>query len=158
MRRKDREVQDLNTIRQIMYKCDVCRVAFHDSPFPYIVPMNFGIKEEGEKIILYFHRAKEGKKMDLIRKNDYVAFEMDCDHKIVLNHDYMTCTMSYQSVVGNGILSIVEDEEEEHSGIQAIMDHYHSSDYAYDRSYLPATAVLKLSVQECTGKQNILDK
>lgn len=37
--------------------------------------------------------------MDLIRKNDYVAFEMDCDHKIVLNHDDMTCTMSYQSVM-----------------------------------------------------------
>ena len=111
MRRKDREVQDLNTIRQIMYKCDVCRVAFHDSPFPYIVPMNIGIKEEGEKIILYFHCAKEGKKMDLIRKNDYVAFEMDCDHKIVLNHDDMTCTMSYQSVVGNGILSIVVDRQ-----------------------------------------------
>lgn len=58
---------------------------------------------------------------------------------------------------GNGILSIVEDEEEKHSGIQAIMDHYHSSDFVYDRSYLPATTVLKLSVQKCTGKQNIKD-
>lgn len=158
MRRKDREVKDLNRIRQIICKCDVCRVAFHDEPFPYIVPMNFGIKEEGDKIILYFHCAKEGKKMDLIRKNNRVSFELDCEHKIVLNHDHMTCTMSYQSVMGNGILSIVEDEEEKLSGIQAIMDHYHSSDFAYDRSYLPATAVLKLSVHECTGKQNIPER
>jgi len=54
MRRKDREVTDLS---EIMKNCDVCRLALNDDGFPYILPLNFGMAVNGEKITLYFHSA-----------------------------------------------------------------------------------------------------
>ena len=49
MRQADREVKDLSEIIEIMKRCDVCRLALnHDSGFPYIVPLNFGIMTDSD--------------------------------------------------------------------------------------------------------------
>lgn len=62
MRRKDREITDVQEILNIIRKCDVCRIAMNDGDFPYIVPLNFGLDVQGEQVYLYFHGALEGKK------------------------------------------------------------------------------------------------
>lgn len=43
MRRKDREITDFQEIIATIKKCDVCRLAWNDQDYPYIVPMNFGL-------------------------------------------------------------------------------------------------------------------
>ena len=67
MRRKDREIINKEQIWRIMQRCGVCRVAFHDAEYPYIVPLNFGIGK-GEPLTLYFHCAAQGKKLDLMQE------------------------------------------------------------------------------------------
>ena len=69
MRRSNREITDRNEILQVMERCDVCRLALNDGEYPYILPLNFGMEQAGEQIILYFHGATEGKKLDLIAKD-----------------------------------------------------------------------------------------
>lgn len=66
MIRKDREITDINEIINIIKKCDVCRLAFFDENYPYIIPMNFGYDYDSKnnKLDLYFHGAKKGKKLD----------------------------------------------------------------------------------------------
>ena len=83
MRRKDREVSDFEDIMDIINHCDVCRVVVNDGEFPYIIPMNFGTEVVDNQLYLYFHSAKEGKKIDLFKKNNKVTFEMDCEHNII---------------------------------------------------------------------------
>ena len=61
MRRKDREITDFNEMLEIMKKCDVCRIALNDEEFPYIVPLNFGLDIQEDKVLLYFHSAMKGK-------------------------------------------------------------------------------------------------
>ena len=95
MRRKDREIKDFNEIIEIIKKCDVCRIVLNDKDFPYIVPLNFGLEVQGEQVFLYFHAAKEGKKLDLIAKDNRATFEMDCDHQFILYKEKMSCTMGY---------------------------------------------------------------
>ena len=70
MRRKDREITDFDEMMKIIAKCDTCRLALFDDEFPYIVPLNFGTNVEEGQLYLYFHSAKEGTKLDLIRKNN----------------------------------------------------------------------------------------
>ncbi len=82
MRRKDREIINKEQIWRIMQRCGVCRVAFHDAEYPYIVPLNFGIGK-GEPLTLYFHCAAQGKKLDLMQRDRRVSFEMDCAHQLV---------------------------------------------------------------------------
>ena len=48
MRRLDREVKEFKDIVSIVEKCDVCRIALNNDGYPYILPLNFGMKVEGE--------------------------------------------------------------------------------------------------------------
>lgn len=68
MRRKDREVTDNCEINKIINSCQIIRLAFADGVAPYIVPLNFGFEEKDGKRTFYFHGAKEGRKLDLIKK------------------------------------------------------------------------------------------
>ena len=65
MRKANREVKDRNEIIEIMKKCDVCRLVVNNGDYPYIIPLNFGLDTNEEKIILYFHSALEGTKIDI---------------------------------------------------------------------------------------------
>ncbi len=83
MRRKDREITGIGEIEVIISHADICRIALTENNMPYIVAMNFGYSG-GEKKRLYFHCATEGRKIDMIRKNSYVCFQMDTgsqDHR-----------------------------------------------------------------------------
>ena len=90
MRRKDREVTDLSDIIGIMENCDVCRLALNDDGYPYILPLNFGMAVNGDKITLYFHSALEGYKVGLIRNDNRASFEMDCKHQPELPAFFLT--------------------------------------------------------------------
>ena len=57
MRRSDREVKDFDGIIRIMEKCDVCRIALNNNGYPYILPLNFGMKVDNNIVELYFHGA-----------------------------------------------------------------------------------------------------
>lgn len=153
MRRKDREITDLNEIMEIIKKCDVCRLAFFDEGFPYIVPLNFGAFLAEDKISIYFHGANAGKKLVLIEKNNKVAFEMDCSHKLILGEKACDSTMEYESVCGNGTVELLEGQEKL-SGLAALMKQYSTNNHhEFDEKEVRAVAVLKLSVNKITAKR-----
>ena len=113
MRRSDREITDFQELITVMRGCDVCRLALHDEPYPYILPLNFGLEVDGETVRLYFHGANTGTKYDLIAKNPNVAFEMDRGHALILDDEHGNCTMTYESVIGQGRISVVPDADKE---------------------------------------------
>ena len=153
MRRTDREVTDFADLVRIIERCDVCRLAFSDGDYPYIVPLNFGLELDGGQAVLYFHSALEGKKLELIRQYGRASFEMDCGHELALNEQAERCTMNYESVIGRGRVMIVPDEEKKH-GLDILMHHYRpEDDFRYGTAAIPRTAVIKLVVEEMTGKR-----
>lgn len=152
MRRSDREIKDFDEIIEVINKCDVCRLAINDGDCPYIVPMNFGLNIEDGKVVLYFHCASEGKKLELLKKNNKVAFEMDCGHEFILNDEKMSCTMAYESVMGRGQIQFVEDEDK-FAALKIIMKQYHSEDFEFGTKAIPVTTVFKMVVEEITGKR-----
>lgn len=68
MRRKDREVTCEADKLAILDECKVCRVALQDEQGLYIVPMNFGYQYESDRLTLYFHSAKSGRKITALQK------------------------------------------------------------------------------------------
>ena len=64
MRRQDREISDFSEIIRIIESCDCCRLGFVDNREAYIVPLNFGYEIKGSDLTLYFHSAKEGRKIN----------------------------------------------------------------------------------------------
>lgn len=153
MRRKDREITDINEIYEIMDKCDCCRLGFYDGEEVYIVPLNFGYDKIGKETVLYFHGAKDGRKIDLINKVQSVGFEMDTNYK--LNEAETACEYSarFQSVIGTGKISFVNDKDEKEKGLQRIM--YQSSKkegWEFTQKMMDSVCVFKVVIQKLSCK------
>ncbi|MCU0362220.1 MAG: pyridoxamine 5'-phosphate oxidase family protein [Bacteroidales bacterium] len=153
MRRSDREVRDITEIEDIISKADVCRLAFASGDIPYIVTMNFGYTG-GEKPVLWFHCAPEGRKLDMMKLNNYVCFAIDTDHKLYGGEKGCDWGMSFRSITGYGRLCLVESENEILMGLDSIMNHYSGeSGFTYNSKVLSATRVLRLEIEEMTCKK-----
>ena len=74
MRRKDREVTKQSEIAQILDMCKTACIAMDDEGEPYAVPLSYGYEWKGDDLILYFHCAKEGKKLEILKRNNRVCF------------------------------------------------------------------------------------
>lgn len=156
MRRKDREIKSFSEIITVMKACDVCHVAFFDDEYPYVVPMNFGMQVKDSAVTLYFHGARVGKKHDLIKKNNKVAFVMECTHGIVTGKQVgaCECTMDFESVMGTGEIDYVE-EHQKVEALHTLLEQYHVSEgpeYHFHHEVVPKTSVLRLKVHSLTGK------
>ncbi|MCJ7619404.1 MAG: pyridoxamine 5'-phosphate oxidase family protein, partial [Anaerolineae bacterium] len=65
MRRAEREIKDREAIEDILRRATVCRLAVCDGNVPYVVPLSFGYADN----CLYFHSAREGRKIETIKAN-----------------------------------------------------------------------------------------
>ena len=157
MRRKDREVTNREEICQILDGFKVCRLGIVDNGTPYIVPMNMAYELEDEKLIIYFHCAKEGRKIDMIRKNPKVGFEMDQEIGLVEGNTPCQYSYRYASVIGKGTVKIVEEEQEKVLALTKIMKHQTGKDFtefAEDPKLLSAVCILRVDAEEYTCKKN----
>ena len=153
MRKKNREVKDLESIISIIDRCDVCRIALTENNVPYIITMNFGYSgKPPEKI--WFHCAKEGRKIEMIEKQNFTCFEMDTDHELRKGEAACDFSMNYSSIVGYGHIEIIEDPDIKAEGLNAVMEHYTGrNDFSFDPVVLSNTAILCLKVTELTAKR-----
>ena len=153
MRRSDREIRNFCEILSVIEQCSVCRVAFFDAGSPYIVPLNFGFETQGDELTLYFHSAKAGKKLELMDRNNNVAFEMDCPKEFIDGEAPCESTMIFESVCGTGTIGVAAEDEKLH-GLTLLMRHYSDrQDIIFDEKALSSVLVLKLKVSRITGKQ-----
>ncbi len=154
MRQSKREVRDPEDLRRIMAACDVCRVAFAGDGFPYIVPMNFGEEWFDGRPVLYFHCAREGRKLDLLRRDPRVGLEMDTARSLVSGERACRYSMNYESLIGEGTIRILEDPARRIHGLQRIMAHYTGrADWGFDPHDLSLACVLRLDVSSLCGKR-----
>lgn len=154
MRRSDREIKNFEDIVKVMEQCDVCRIALYDGEYPYIVPLNFGMEVLGGKVTLYFHGAVEGRKYELMERDNRVCFEMDRAHRLVTEEDTGNCTMEYESVIGRGRIETVPEEEKD-KALTLLMKHYRQEDFSYNKAVVPGTRLSRLTVEELTGKRRM---
>jgi uncharacterized protein len=152
MRRKEREITDIREIEAVISSAKVCRIAFANDNVPYIVAMNFGYKG-GDHKKLYFHCAREGRKLEMIRKNNYVCFEFDIDHHLHKGETACDFGMRYRSVIGYGRMTIITVDDEKKEGLDSIMLHYsEEKDFSYHRTVFDRTILLRLDILEMKGK------
>ncbi len=153
MRRKDREVTDIKMIQEFIATEQILRVAFCDEDDIYIVPVNYGYVYDNEKYIFYFHGAKAGRKYELTKKNPLVGFEIDGKYKLLESEVACDYSATFQSVIGKGVLSLVEENDEKKEGLNSIMKQTtHKTEWGYCDDMLDAVAVFKLKVEKISCK------
>ncbi|NIN98156.1 MAG: pyridoxamine 5'-phosphate oxidase family protein, partial [Anaerolineae bacterium] len=146
----DREIEDRVAVESILREATVCRVALSVNDIPYVVPLNFGY-EDG---CLYFHSAPEGKKIEMIRHNSNVCFEVDIGHELVEAEKACDWTVRYRSVIGFGKAFLAEDPEEKRRALDIIVGHYSDTSYEYSNAALSRVAIIKVEIESMTGKQS----
>lgn len=151
MRRKDRAVVAKEGIEEIIRKAEILRVAFSNNQQPYIVPVNFGYNEN----TFYFHCANKGKKLDMIKSNANVAFELEGKVELIKGDVPCKFTMAYESVMGLGTAFIVEETQEKIVGLNHIMNQYSDEvTLKYKKDMVDRIVIVKIEVDEMTGKKS----
>ncbi|MCI8327224.1 MAG: pyridoxamine 5'-phosphate oxidase family protein [Lachnospiraceae bacterium] len=155
MRRGDREITDFTKMMDILKICDCCRLGLIDTDETYIVPMNFGYEEWDKNLVLYFHCAKEGRKVDLIPRQKEVSFEMDTKKGLITKDSACQLSYSYQCIMGKGKLEIIQDHDAKIHGLRSIVSHYADvTDLEFKQEMVEAVMILKLTVSEWSCKEH----
>lgn len=156
MRRSDRKITDPAMIEEILSKGQTCYLSLLDEEYPYTVPLSYGHSYEDGELVLYFHSAPEGKKLELIRKNPKVSFCIAIEHGLTTGPQACNYSFAYQSIMGHGEMSILTDPQEISKALDVLMRH-HDKEIAltYPHSMLQRTAGLKLQVKEYSAKANL---
>jgi nitroimidazol reductase NimA-like FMN-containing flavoprotein (pyridoxamine 5'-phosphate oxidase superfamily) len=151
MRKSNQEIKDPAILDQILSKAVICRIAMMDGDLPYIVPFNFGYRDG----CIYIHSAPEGKKIELIRKNSQVCFEVEDRVEILKGEKACDWSTRYRSVVGYGTMEILSDAGSKQEGLEIIMAQHGAPELIeFDPGNLKRMVILKLIIGSITGKQS----
>jgi len=151
MRKANQEITDKSVLEEILSHSKICRLAMIDNGLPYILPFNFGYLDN----CIYIHSAPVGKKIDVLRENPLVCFEVEQKAEII--EDEIACKWStlYRSVIGYGNVEIVSDFKEKKHGLEIIMaQHGAKGKMEFDSKEVEFIVVLKLAISTMTGKQS----
>lgn len=157
MRKPERQVTDRETIQEILDECKVCRLGMRDGEGVYVLPMNYGYELEGERLTLYFHGAREGKKLDLLRRYPEIGFEMDCGHGLMEGRLACQHSFYYASIIGRGKAAVVEDPAEKLEALKILMKHQTGKDFEEFETnprLEKAVAIVKVEAESYTCKMH----
>ena len=151
MRRKEKEIADKSIIEEILLESEICRIAMLDGSEPYLVPVNYGYSNN----IIYIHSAMEGRKIEILKVNKRVCFEIEYHAEIVRKDEPCKWSAKYRSVIGYGNVEIVTDMQDKKSGMDIIMKKYgYQGDIAYNEGSFSRMALLQLKIDKITAKQS----
>ena len=156
MTKRELQITDENQIRYILDTSKVLHLGLCVDNEPYVVPMNYGYTMENGKLVLYLHSAVLGKKLDMMRANPRVFFEMDCDRTPFEGEKPCQYGLVYSSVMGRGTACIVEDVEEKIKAMKMLMKTQTQKDFEFNERLVSIVAVIRIDVAEYTAKHRPL--
>ena len=151
MRRKDIEIKDKKIMFDIIQRADECCLAMSLNDQPYVIPVNYGFTDKA----IYIHCALAGKKLEIIKQNPKVCLTFCVDMDIDMRGPANTWTTHYQSVVVFGTAELIEDLKERQKGMNVFLTHYAGKGMDFEDKHLAKVMVIKVTINEMTGKNNL---
>lgn len=154
MRRKDKEITDREEIEGILSTCMVGRLGTCANGIPYITPMNFTYDREASRI--YLHCANEGRKIDNIRANQNVCFEVEEVTSTLVKQPTCASSVAYRSVILFGSIKILTDMAAKNDALQKLASKYapQNPKAPFTDAMLNKTNVLEIEIREMTAKRS----
>lgn len=154
MYQRDKAIKDIvrkEEMLEVIKQCKYCHVGFVDGDMPYVLGFNFGYEDD----IIYLHCAKEGKKLDIIRKNNNVCVMFDTGHEFFHRHEHVACSyrMRYKSVMATGKAYLVDDYDEKIKGLQVLMKQYSDRTFEYSKPSVDNVVIIKIEIEKMTGRK-----
>ncbi|MBO5069269.1 MAG: pyridoxamine 5'-phosphate oxidase family protein [Roseburia sp.] len=156
MLKREREVTEEGSIREILDKSMVLHLGLCDEGQPYVLPMNYGYIYEDGKLTLYLHGAVRGYKYEIIQKNPRVSFALECDVAPFEGRTACQYGNTYASVMGRGTAVLVEDVEEKIKGLAVLMKTQTGKDFEFNEKLVSIVNVIRIDVAEFSAKRRPL--
>ena len=150
MRRVEKEIKNRAEIDAVIRRSRVCHLGLSDEGLPYVVPLCFGY--DGQ--VLYFHCAQEGRKLNILRRNNKVCFAFDILEGMIEADQGCSWGIRYQSVIGYGTAHLVEDIAEKQHAVTLLMAQYSPRTFSFPPEIVSRTAVVRIEIESLTGKQS----
>ncbi len=150
MRRKDREITSRPVIDEIIRSANLMRIAMVDEEMPFLVPVFYAF--DGNS--LYFHSAQAGRKIDILKRNNDVCFEISVDHDIIESEEACDFEAKHRTVIGLGKAFFVEDEPQKIKALNMIVGNFTDRKFEYPKTNLARTAVIRIDIKSVKGKMH----
>jgi nitroimidazol reductase NimA-like FMN-containing flavoprotein (pyridoxamine 5'-phosphate oxidase superfamily) len=155
MRVAKKEMRDREAVDDVLRRCAVGRLGtVGPDGLPMIKPLNYVFPDGA----IYFHSAHEGEKIDDIRRESRVCFEVDIPLRYVrAAGNPCAAAYRYQSVIIKGRARMVDNPDERLRALQALMAKYQpEGGYGdFPEEKLALTAVVAIDIVEITGKEDV---
>lgn len=150
MRRSQREITDRAEIDAVIGSARVMRIAMVDGDRPFLVPVFYGYDGRA----LYFHSALKGSKIEILRRNPAICFEIGVEHGVIEDEKACDFEARHRTVIGHGRAVFVDDEAERVRALDLIVAKLTERRFEYPAANLAVTAVLRIDVELLKGKQH----
>ena len=154
MRRSEKEITDVAELRRILEAARVCRVALCDGDRPYLVPLTFAL--DGDDLVL--HSARHGRKLEVLRRNPAVCFEVEEGIEVAPAATACEFGMRFRTVIGHGDAQFIEERDEKARLLALFGPRYGAADHAPPEREIERTCVIRVRVRELTGKSSGYDR
>jgi hypothetical protein len=156
MRKLHKRITDLAVIFNLLDTCHVGRLGTISSDgWPTIKPLNFARLDWR----IYFHCAVEGEKLDDIRRDSRVCFEVDLPIAYVKGLPDNPCRAEYlyRSVIARGRAVIVEDRDEKVQALECLMRKFQPgvAFAGYSDDKLDITGIVRIDIDDLSGKEEL---
>lgn len=150
MRRKDREIIDRTEIDSIISSTNLMRIALVDGAMPFLVPVFYAFDGSA----LYFHSAQAGTKIEILKRNSNVCFEISIDNGFIVSDEPCDFEAKHRTVIGIGKAVFIENEAEKIKALDLIVAHFSPKKFAYPQANLDRTAVIRIDIDSIKGKKH----
>ena len=150
MRRKEREIKDRAEIDEILNRERVMHLALADNNIPFVVPVFYAY----DGASLYFHSAKAGTKMEIIKRNDNVCFEISIFEGVAPSDAACNFEARHRTVIGCGKAALVEDDDEKTKALDLIVAAFTNEKFTYSKKNLERTQVVRIDIASVKGKKH----
>ena len=157
MRRKDREVSDMDQILEIIRTAKILHLGLNDGGYPYVVPLHYGYEFIDGRLVFYLHGAREGHKLDLIAGDPRVGIELECDVALIDGGE-IACDYGsqYASLIGWGTAEIISDEQRKVHALKLIMENQTGRQFTIEKAMTASVGVIAVTLDEFTAKAHRL--
>ncbi len=153
MRRRDRQIKDVNKITAVLDACRTASVAMIDGDMPYVIPLSYGYEMEENSLILYFHCAREGRKIEVLKRNNKVCFTVFCEGQPLFAETPCQSGYYFSSVVGSGTVEFIENSAEKRHALRRMFAHQSGKEIEFTDAQADSVCVFRILSEDYTGKQ-----
>ena len=158
MRRADREVTDHSQLMEILSHITECHLALVDGGKPYGVTLNFAYEETPRGLVLYFHCAQAGRKLNCLRAVPFAYFFAEAKTRFEERRKpdgSAYFTMLYESIAGEGRIEEITDDAEKRRCLGLLVKRFSETPMKLvSEAIVHVTCVLRMTLSSLTGKRH----